>query len=77
VLDAMARGEGPQDAFVALGYAGWDAGQLERELLDNAWLTLPFDERVMFNLPHEARWQSAWQAIGIDVGRVSALSGHA
>ena len=45
VLAAMARGEGPDDAFIALGYAGWEAGQLEREIHDNAWLTLPVDEQ--------------------------------
>jgi putative AlgH/UPF0301 family transcriptional regulator len=48
VLAAIARGEGPHGAFVALGYAGWDAGQLEREMLDNAWLSLPIDERRVF-----------------------------
>jgi hypothetical protein len=61
VLAAIARGEGPHGAFVALGYAGWDAGQLEREMLDNAWLSLPIDERIVFELPFEDRWQAAWQ----------------
>jgi putative transcriptional regulator len=77
VLAAMARGEGPQDAFVALGYAGWDAGQLEREIKDNAWVTLPIDEDVMFRLPFEERWLAAWRLLGVDVNQVSLVPGHA
>jgi putative transcriptional regulator len=77
VLAAMARGAGPDDAFVALGYAGWEAGQLEREMLDNAWLTLPIDERIVFDLPFEDRWHAAWQLIGVDSSRVSFTAGHA
>jgi putative transcriptional regulator len=77
VLAAMARGEGPQDAFIALGYAGWEAGQLERELLDNAWLSIPVDERILFELPYEDRWHAVWRQLGIDVGRVSHVAGHA
>jgi len=77
VLAAMARGEGPRDAFIALGYAGWEVGQLEREMLDNAWLPLPLDERVLFELPFEDRWHAAWRNLGIDVGKVSHFAGHA
>jgi putative transcriptional regulator len=77
VLVAIAKGEGPQDAFIALGYAGWEAGQLEREIKENAWLTLPLDESLLFTLPHEDRWQAAWRLLGVDVASVSAVSGHA
>jgi len=77
VLAAMARGEGPENAFIALGYAGWEAGQLEREIKDNAWLSLPADERVVFELPYADRWQAAWQLLGIDVGKISLVAGHA
>jgi putative transcriptional regulator len=77
VLAAIARGEGPQDAFVALGYANWDAGQLEQEMLDNAWLSLPVDDRIVFALPFEDRWQAAWQLLGVDSSRVSFSAGHA
>jgi putative transcriptional regulator len=77
VLAAMAQGTGPEDAFVALGYAGWEAGQLEREVLDNAWLTLPMDERVVFDLPFEDRWHAGWQLLGVDSSRVSFTAGHA
>jgi putative transcriptional regulator len=77
VLTAIARGIGPQDAFIALGYASWDAGQLEREVLDNAWLTVPMDERIVFELPFEERWAAAWQLLGVDSSRVSPVAGHA
>jgi putative transcriptional regulator len=77
VLAAMAAGTGPDDAFVALGYAGWEGGQLEREVLDNAWLTLPMDEHIVFELPFEDRWHAAWQLLGVDSSRVSFTAGHA
>jgi len=77
VLAAMARGEGPSDAFIALGYAGWESGQLEREMRENAWMTLPADVRMVFELPFEERWEAAWRSLGIDVARLSSVAGHA
>jgi putative transcriptional regulator len=77
VLAAMARGEGPSDAFIALGYAGWDSGQLERELKENAWVSMPVDARVVFELPFEERWAGAWRLMGVDVDRLSPEAGHA
>ena len=77
VLAAMARGEGPSDAFIALGYAGWESGQLERELKDNAWASMPVDARVVFELPFGERWAGAWRLMGIDVDRLSPEAGHA
>ena len=77
VLAAMARGEGPEKAFIALGYAQWGAGQLEQELKDNSWLTLPLDETVLFELPYEQRWNAAWRSLGVDVASVSPRAGHA
>lgn len=77
VLAAMARGVGPSDAFVALGYAGWEAGQLERELHDNAWFSLPIDNEILFATPLEDRWHAVWRRLGVDVGRVSHVAGHA
>ncbi|HXS32017.1 MAG TPA: YqgE/AlgH family protein [Steroidobacteraceae bacterium] len=77
VLAAMARGEGPEKAFIALGYAQWGAGQLEQELKDNSWLTLPLDESVLFELPYEQRWMAAWRSLGVDVASVSPRAGHA
>src|SRR5437870_3461259 len=59
VLAAMARGEGPSDAFIALGYAGWESGQLEREMRENAWFSMPVNARVVFELPFEQGWPGA------------------
>jgi putative transcriptional regulator len=77
ILDAIARGEGPQVAFIALGYAGWDAGQLESELAANAWLTVPCDERILFETPFEQRWHAAARLLGIDLSTLSSEVGHA
>lgn len=77
VLEAMAAGEGPANAIVALGCAGWGAGQLERELAQNAWLTVPADAGLLFELDLESRWQSAANRIGVDLFRLAGYSGHA
>jgi len=77
VLEAMARGEGPRSATVALGCAGWGAGQLEHELVENSWLTVPADAELLFRLPLDARWQAAAGRIGVDLARMADYSGHA
>jgi putative transcriptional regulator len=77
VLAAMARGEGPSDAFIALGYAGWDSGQLEKEILENAWLSMPANDQLVFALPFDQRWQASWQLLGVDLDKVSLVAGHA
>ena len=77
VLEAIARGEGPQHVAVALGCAGWGAGQLESELIDNSWLTAPADSELLFALPLEVRWQAAAARIGVDMSRMADYSGHA
>jgi putative transcriptional regulator len=77
ILDALARGEGPERAVIALGYAGWDAGQLEEELAHNAWLTVTADERLLFDTPIEERWHAAGRLLGVDLMNVSSDAGHA
>jgi putative transcriptional regulator len=77
ILDALARGAGPAEAVVALGYAGWAAGQLEREMIDNAWLSVPADERILFETPLEDRWLAAGRLLGIDLATLSPDAGHA
>jgi len=77
ILEAMARGDGPRHATVALGCAGWGAGQLENELVENSWLTVPADADLLFGLPLEARWQAAAGRIGVDMARMADYSGHA
>jgi putative transcriptional regulator len=77
VLEALARGEGPRDVLVSLGYAGWSAGQLEQEISQNAWLTVRADPAVMFELPADRRLPAAMQLLGIDFSRLSDDVGHA
>lgn len=77
VLVAMADGRGPQQALVALGYAGWGAGQLEEELADNAWLSVPADPRLIFDTSVDKRWDAAARAIGFDPAQLSGASGRA
>lgn len=77
ILDALAGGRGPGKAIVALGYAGWDAGQLEEEMARNAWLTAPVDERLLFDVPIEDRWQAAARLLGVNLMTMSSDAGHA
>lgn len=77
VLVAMAEGRGPARALVALGYAGWGAGQLESELADNAWLSVPADPRLVWDTPIERRWDAAARAIGFDPAQLATGSGRA
>jgi putative transcriptional regulator len=77
ILDAMAVGEGPASAVIALGYAGWEAGQLEDEMARNAWLTVEADERVLFSTPVDERWSAAARLLGVDLVALSSDAGHA
>ena len=77
VLVAMAAGEGPRDALVALGYSGWSQGQIETELKDNAWLTAGADERILFATPLEQRWEAAAALVGVDISSLTDYAGHA
>jgi putative transcriptional regulator len=63
-------------AVVALGCAGWGAGQLESELAENSWLTVPADAELVFQLPLEQRWQGAASRIGVDLFRLTDYSGR-
>lgn len=77
ILDAIAAGEGPQSAVIALGYAGWEAGQLDEEMARNAWLTVDADERLVFETPVDERWQAAARLLGINLLTLSSDAGHA
>lgn len=76
ILAAMAAGKGPAHAIVALGYAGWGAGQLEAEMAANSWLTVPADPAIIFSVPFERRWEAAAELIGIDITALSSEAGH-
>lgn len=77
ILVSIAQGKGPKNALIALGYAGWGAGQLEQEISANAWLTVPYDADIIFDTPIEQRWQSAATKIGVDLHLISNQTGHA
>ena len=77
ILEAMCRGSGPVSALVALGYAGWGAGQLEREISENSWLNAPTSADILFTLPPEQRWKAAARLTGVDLSNLSAEAGHA
>jgi len=76
-LLAIADGSGPARCLIALGYAGWDAGQLEAELLQNTWLTCPADPAILFDTPAERRLPAAAARLGIDLSLLTAQAGHA
>ena len=77
VLNAMLSTGGPEPATMALGYAGWEAEQLEKEILANAWLTTPATAALVFDAPYEARWDQAAQAIGVTREQLGGPAGHA
>jgi putative transcriptional regulator len=77
ILTAMSKGEGPEPVVVALGYAGWDSGQLEAELRANAWLTVPADSAIIFETPFEQRWTAALGLPGVDIQQITSYAGHA
>ncbi len=71
----------PQDhlnnIIVTLGYAGWESGQLEKELSENSWIVAPFSEEILFDIPFHQRWQEAAKLVGVDVNRIVGDVGHA
>jgi len=77
ILEAVARGAGPERMLVTLGYAGWAPGQLEHELAQNAWLTVPATTDILFDMPAEERLAAAMQALGVDYANLSDVAGHA
>lgn len=77
ILEDIAAERGPERIFVALGYAGWGAGQLEREIMENSWLSGPVDPAIVFELPYEDRWHAAAAFAGVDLNMLSGEAGHA
>ena len=77
VLKAIARGEGPHRRVLALGYAGWAAGQLDAEIQANGWLLVPADVELVFGLDNDTKWERAMAKIGIDLTLLSSEAGHA
>ena len=77
ILQSVARNGQPCEMLVTLGYSGWGAGQLEQELTQNAWLTVPADAHIMFDIPYEERLPSAMEKLGIGFANFSGSAGHA
>lgn len=77
ILASLGTDTAPTDVLVILGYAGWSKDQLEQELADNSWLTLPATNDILFNTPYDDRWQQATRALGFDVWQMSQQPGHA
>lgn len=77
VLVAVGEGGEPRDILVTLGYAGWSAGQLEEELAQNAWLTVPAAPEILFDLPPEERLPAAMENLGVSFSQLSDVAGHA
>lgn len=77
ILQAIGETGSPREILIALGYAGWAAGQLEWELAQNAWLTVPASPRILFDLPPAERLPAAMQLLGVDFANLSEVAGHA
>ena len=77
ILTAISMDEGPEEVEIILGYAGWGAGQLDQEILENAWLNVPANPEILFHTPADKRWKKAAELIGIDINQLSTQAGHA
>lgn len=76
IMSALGTGDAPEQFIIALGYASWEPGQLEQELLENSWLTSPCDPEHLFSTPIDQRWQQATQQLGFDVWQLTPQAGH-
>lgn len=77
ILEAVGEGTGPRNLIITLGYAGWDQGQLEHEITENTWLTVPASEHILFDLPPEERLPAAMALLGVDYTSLVEDAGHA
>jgi len=77
MLEAIANDRGPERCVLALGYAGWGAGQLDQEIQENGWLLVPADDQLIFGRDNEAKWEGAMTKLGIDLPLLSTEAGHA
>lgn len=77
ILAAIAQKEGPTESVIALGYSGWNKGQLEQEIKENSWLLVPASKNIIFHTEPQQRWQKATKLLGIDWTQITQQSGHA
>ncbi len=77
IISSILKGNGPEDALVALGYVGWDSAQLEKEIIDNRWLVCPFKAELLYDVPFDRRWKEAALTIGVHMEQMISGGGHA
>lgn len=76
ILVDIANGVGPDNFILTLGCASWAPGQMEAEIMNNSWLNCPADNKIIFNMPFDKRWQGAADTLGVDVNLLSDIAGH-
>ena len=76
-FEDLSKGNGPKKSILALGYAGWSPGQIEKEILSNSWMTLSADSSFLFDEEVTNKWNKAYNLLGIDPGKLSQYSGRA
>lgn len=77
VLETLGTAKQPENVLVALGYASWEKGQLEQEILENSWLTVPASGNILFRTPIAERWYEAARLVGVNIHNISVEAGHA
>lgn len=77
ILEALGEGRGPEDLLITLGYSGWEPGQLEHEINENIWLTVPANQHILFHLPAEERLGAAMALLGVNYSMLVEDAGHA
>ncbi len=77
ILTDMANGRGPRQSMLCVGYAGWQAGQLEAEIAENSWLTVPGSPSLIFDTEDDLKWATAGNTLGVDMSLYSTAVGHA
>lgn len=77
ILEAIAKGTGPEKTLIALGYAAWEPNQLEEELKQNAWLHTKATPNIIFDIPYHTKWQATLSQMGVNLGNLSKDIGHA
>jgi len=77
IMKDIASGHGPSETVLALGYAGWEANQLEKEMEENSWISVPATKELIFNIPNSDKWRKSAESGGIDLTKLSSTVGHA
>jgi len=76
-FDDLTKGKGPKNSILALGYAGWGPGQLEDEIMQNSWMSLPIESNFIFDEEVSKKWDDAYKMVGVDPIKLSSFSGRA